>query len=269
MDGPRLYLNGFPKSGLHLLWTWALPFVKEAAIMPPWAGTFQGNAWTTAWSENGSLFERLDCLQPGTFLKGHCGWRQDIEDYMQENGIVHVFVFRDPRDVAVSQAHHILGANERTGEIGKILFHPGADAIKEATGGDFDAVLSACIAGMDEWEGVIKRWELYAGWLDVPWVLSLKFEDMREKAFEMAQLMIRYVYGRAARAAGFKMGLYQEDLDSATRHLLHVADEARKYSPTYRKGTSGGWREAFTDEHIELWKEHDPTGWVERLGYEW
>ena len=268
LAGPRLYLNGFPKSGLHLLWTWCLPFVKEAAFQPPWAGSFGGDSWTTEWLDvETRLLPRLDALRPGTYLKAHTGYRADIEQAMQERGIVHVFVYRDPRDVAVSQAFHILNANERRGEYGKTLFHPGADEIK-ALGG-FDAVLAACIAGHGRWAGVIARWEQYAGWLDTDWTLCLRFEDMRARAYETAQYVIRYIYGRTAKVAGFQLGLYQADLDQATTHLLKVAEAAREYSPTYRKGQAGGWREHFTAEHIALWHEHDPTDWVARLGYSW
>lgn len=270
LDGPRLYLNGFPKSGLHLLWAWSLPFVAEPAFTPkPWAASFMGNCWTTTWVDDDRLFPRLDALRPGTYLKAHTGYRPDIEEYLRTHGIVHIFVYRDLRDVAVSQAHHILSANEKHGDHGHILYHPGADAIKEMARGDFDYVLAAVIAGYGPWNGLIERWELFAPWLDVGWVLSLKYEDMRHKAFETAQLMIRYVYGRTARVAGFKMGLYQNDLEAAAKHLLNVADQSRQYSPTFRKGQTGGWREAFNEDHIELWREHDPTDWITKLGYSW
>ncbi|NIV36795.1 MAG: hypothetical protein GWN58_47380 [Anaerolineae bacterium] len=270
LPGPRLYLNGFPKSGLHLLWCWSLAFVEGPAWEKrPWAGTFEGHAWTTQWADTEQLFTRLGLLRPGTYLKAHTGWREDIERKMFDLGLVHIFVYRDPRDVAVSQAYHILAATDNPDETGKALFHPGASAIREMAQDDFDYILAASIAGYGPWAGVIERWELYAGWLDVDWTLSLKYEDMRHKEFEIAQLLIRYVYGRTARVAGYQLGLFQKDLDESTKHLLQVAEKAREHSPTFRKGKTGGWREHFTPDHIELWKQHDPTNWVERLGYEW
>ena len=268
--GPRLYINGFPKSGLHLLWTWALPFVAEPAFTPkPWTGTFQGNAWTTKWVDLDNFEKRMEHLREGTYLKGHCGWSERIERFLWGSGVVHCFVYRDPRDVAVSQAYHILKADKEKDENGVILHHPGAEDIRTMAQGDFGHILAACIAGYGPWAGVIERWELYAGWLDCGWTLCLRFEDMRHKAYETAQLMIRYVYGRMAKVAGFNLGLYQQDLDRGTRDLLELADKNRKNSPTYRKGQTGGWREHFTPDHIDLWREHDPTDWVTRLGYSW
>lgn len=267
---PKLYLNGFPKSGLHLLWCWSLPFVQGPAWVPrPWAGSFQGFAWTTKWSDTDELFARLDKLRPGTYLKAHTGHREDIEQKLWDNGIAHVFVYRDLRDVAVSQVYHILNAKRELDENGHILFHPGAEQIREHLDDNFDEILGAVIAGFGPWAGLIERWELYAGWLKSTWTLSLRYEDMRHKAFDTAQLVIRYVYGRTARAAGLKLTFFQEDLNKATEYLLKVADDARPYSPTFRKGKTGGWKEHFRPEHVELWRKHDPTDWVTRLGYEW
>lgn len=267
--GPRLYLNGFPKSGLHLLWTWAIPFVAKQAAETPWAGSFQGHSWTTKWTNSKVFFALLDKLAPGMYLKGHAGYRDDIERKLYEMDAVHIFVYRDPRDVAVSQAHHVMDANVKQGDMGRTLYHPGAESIKEMARGEFDYVLAACIAGYGPWAGLIERWELYAPWLKVGWTLCLKFEDMVHRPRDMAQLMIRYVYGRTAKVAGYNLALYKEDLDKAADDLLRLADKNRKNSPTYRRGETGGWRDAFTDDHIELWRKHDPTDWVTRLGYKW
>ena len=270
MMGPKLYLNGFPKSGLHLLWTWAAQFVAEPAYTPkPWAGSFQGNAWTTIWSDSEIMFKKLSTLRHGTYLKGHCGYRADIEQYMIDNRFIHLFIYRDPRDVAVSQAYHILNANEARGDYGAVLYHDGADDIKRMAKGDFDYILAACIAGYGPWAGVIERWELYAPWLTRNWVLSMKFEDMRTKPRDIARRMIKVIYGSNAAMHGFHLQLYKHDVDKAVDNLLHNADEARDKSPTYRKGQPGGWRTHFTADHIDLWKENDPSDWVTRLGYSW
>ena len=269
LDGPKLFLNGFPKSGLHLLWTWALPFVAGRARDVPWAGTFQGHSWTTKWANDTVFYALLDQIAPGSYLKGHCGYREDIEREMYNRDLVHVFIYRDPRDVAVSAAHHILRANKREGAMGVTLHHPGAESIKDMAKGEFDYVLAAVIAGYGPWAGVIERWELYAPWLKVGWILPLKFEDMRERPLDMAKLLIRYIYGRTAKIAGYNLALYAEDLERTAVDLLAQAENNRDSSPTFRKGESGGWREAFTDEHIDLWHKHDPTDWVTRLGYSW
>jgi len=42
----------------------------------------------------------------------------------------------------------------------------------------------------------------------------------------------------------------------------------RRDTLSFRRGVSGEWREVFTDEHKELFKQYDNDNWLVRLGYE-
>ena len=144
----KWYLNGFPKSGLHL----AVQLIKPLAeAMPPgqmrdkpWAGTFSHHSWSTNWDKLQLRMYQLSDLGPGRYYKAHCGWLHDIEAFMWMLGVCHVFIYRDFRDVAVSQAHHIMD------DIGN---HPGRERFK-ALGGK-DRILAAVILGLDEYPGVM------------------------------------------------------------------------------------------------------------------
>ena len=54
--------------------------------------------------------------------------------------------------------------------------------------------------------------------------------------------------------------------DEAVESMVRLSRQT-DLSPTFREGKVGGWREAFTEEHKEQFKEQDP-GWLVRLGYE-
>jgi len=178
----------------------------------------------------------------------------DIEKFLWGLGCAVVFIYRDLRDVAVSLTHHIVteGGSHSHPEWYEIL--------------GFDGALSAVIEGLHRYSGVIDRWEEYAGWLDVDWVLPIKFEDMRERPEEVAEEIFFYLIERTCeiRNESYRASKKAEDL------YKRMADATRKrdQSPTFRKGVVGGWKDEFTYEAGKLFVEHGGHEWLVKLGYE-
>jgi hypothetical protein len=261
---PRYYLNGFPKAGLHLLALMVAPACKPMATAyhnTEWLGTFMGNSWSTVWKDEDFLF-LLSLLQHGRYYKGHCGHKPEIAQFMNACGIAHVFVYRDLRDVAVSQTYHVLNPDDEKQK------HP-AKAVYQLLHkqGGIDAVLSAVIEGVGPLPGVIERWKLYAPWLDEDWTLSISFEELLTDRQAAADRVLAYGLERVIERLPFNAtvegSMYDELQDKMAEWSQHT-----HLSPTYREGKSGGWREHFTDEHKALWKRCDSDGWLAKLGYE-
>lgn len=258
--GCKWYLNGFPKSGLHL----AVQLIRPlASAMPPgqlrakpWAGTFSHHSWSADWDKLPLRMYQLGELRPGRYFKAHCGHLHDVEAFMWLLGVAHVFVYRDFRDVAVSQTYHIMSNN-------KHFQHPGRDKFL-ALGGK-DEVLRAVIVGLDEYPGVMERWELYAPWLSVDWLFKFRFEDAIANVARMADRLVRYGLNRLGQIFEMRFGA------ATTSELVEnmVASAGRKEeAPTYRAGRVGDWRHEFNNEHRRLFKETDKNNWLARLGYE-
>ena len=91
------------------------------------------------------------------------------------------------------------------------LIHPDKELYKALP--THEDVLKAVITGLDDYPGLIERWEQFAGWLDVRWVLKLRFEDIKDNLKNTADLMVRYVYGRAGQIKGWKVNLDGRDVD--------------------------------------------------------
>jgi hypothetical protein len=260
----KWYVNGFPKSGTHLIGA----MVEQIANPMP-ATVFRDRPWASTWQDTMTHEERpwsvlcwhLAELLPGYLYKAHAGWKHDLEAFMWCLGYCHVFIYRDLRDVAVSLAHHALSDNEA-------LVYSGRDQIREQMGGDFDAVLSAVIGGMDGYPGVVERWEDYAPWLDVPWVHKVRFEEAVAGPRRTARDLLDYALVRLGEVFHFQADLSDEAED--TSGLIEKMAQAveRRDSLTFRRGIPGEWREVFTDEHKELFKQTDKSGWLVRLGYE-
>jgi hypothetical protein len=260
---PRYYVTGLPKSGLHLL-----ACMVEAICEPVpdgilgltgrWVCTFPGQSFTSQWDGKEFNLWRMSQLQPGQYYMGHCGWYEEMERLTDWAGIAHVFVYRDLRDVAVSQAHHILSQEDR--------FKHRAKAMYGLMGG-FDEVLAAVIEGVGPYTGLIERWRLYAGWLDAKGTLAVKFKDLREDPEGSAVKVLEHGLKGVQLIQEASLRVEKQWLDAAAKAMAEMAVRP-DLSPTFREGKTGGWRDAFKDRHKDLFKEKDTEDWLVKLGFE-
>jgi len=264
---PKWLLNGFPKAGLHFLELMMQPLARR---MPPgqmharpFVGTFAGRSWTNEWVNVELFMYQTARLLPGHYFYSHIGHQAPIEAFLYYLGTAHVFVVRDFRDVAVSQAYHALSENDD-------LAHPNKE-LYQALGG-FDEVLTACIGGITaddgiEYPGVMGRWQYYADWTEADWTYLFRFEDALAEPERVAGEIITYGVGRAASIFGYDLRAEGPSFGLMVEQMVESAAQRDK-SITFRKGVAGGWREAFTEQHKRLFKETDKDGWLVRLGYE-
>ena len=258
---PRYYLNGFPKAGLHLLTMLVMgvcrPYVDTFRDM--WAGTFHGNAWTNQVGDLRFILYRIGQVPAGHYLQAHAGHFQELEMMLRWSGVAHVFIVRDLRDVAVSQAHHIISSD------GIRNMHPAKKAYTFL--GGFDEVLAAVIEGLGPFPGVMERWKLYAPWLDVEETLVVRYEEARTDLEATARAVLEHGLAQIYPLQGEQLKIEASIFDEQVKGMLATGGNPT-LSPTYRKARVGDWREAFTEKHKDLWKKHDPDGWLVRLGYE-
>jgi len=255
--------NGFPKSGTHLLMMMVHPIASfqegtDAGIFKqPWVGTFADNSWTNRWTPIEHTCFKAGRISNGRMVKGHMGYCSELERFLYLLGVIHVFIYRDLRDVAVSQAHHIIDAEHKT------LAHPKPEYYPRE---DFDEVLAQVIAGTPRFPGVVERWRYYAGWLIVPWTLSVKYEDLLAEPKKWATRIFKHAMEQHADRWGKKVEFDEHGLDVLTDVMATHAQNTEK-SPTFRRGGSH-WQEVFTERHVNLFKENDEKNWLVKLGYE-
>lgn len=253
---PKVFINGFPKSGTHLtelmVTCLARPFTEK-----PWVGSFKGNSWLTEYQDMELMKQRFWCPTPDTYVKGHCGYTEEIGKMLYDFDFAVIFVCRDLRDVAVSQSYHVSLDDER-------LVHPDKEVYQKLK--SHEEVLKAVITGIEGYPGLIERWETYAGWYDSPWALKLHFEHILENPRPTAELVVRYVYGRAAQAKGLRLTLDGDDVDRIIDAMLKMSKRT-DLSVTFRKGTTRQWEKEFTPEIKDLFKER-AGDWLIKTGYE-
>ncbi len=249
---PLIFGNSFPKSGTHLLTQvlFALPQIGPAVNqgMGP-VLTFERQTGRRRSVQE--IVADLAPLRAGDIGFGHVAATPETQARLCGPRVAHFFLYRDPRDVAVSHAFYV---TDRAPD------HVHHNHYQETLGSPEER-LATSIQGRpelgDQFPDIGARFALYRGWLDCQWVCRLRFEAFIEDRDAVLRKILHYLEAR-----GF---LTDWDEPRALRLLSGAIDPSR--SPTFRQGRSGSWREHFTEEHRALFKEVAGDLLVE-LGYE-
>lgn len=256
----RVYLNAFPKAGTHL----AELFVRLTAAPVTdtnWLGSFNHNAWTTQWVQLDRFQACIDNWPAGGYYKGHCGYSPDIAAALWNQGISVIFVYRNLRDVVVSQAYHVLNTDQHKGA--DALKHPGKWLFADMP---FDDVVLACIRGIDIYPGIADRWREYRDWLQERWVLPVCYEDMVNEPRETGSRILRYVTGQTASFYGQHITLPRGQHDTLVDAMLALIEQHKP--ATYRRGKPGGWLDDWSDKIETAWRSSGAHMMNRELGYE-
>jgi hypothetical protein len=247
---PAVLGNAMPKSGSHLIIQVLQGLVEIGPFVNP------GFPPANRSEDNRKLPEaevlaNLQRMQRGDIGYGYIQARQPFIQALTQPDRATVFVYRDPRDVIVS---HVFYATE---------LHPGHGLHEYYTTklDNMEQRINAAIRGVDqpgaELSGIRSKFEAYLGWLEVPQVLSLRFEELILDRQGALRQILEYLATR-----GFQPEIATEAAVAALARAIQP-----KKSGTFRKGQPGNWREHFTPGNVAVFKEY--TGdLLPRLGYE-
>jgi hypothetical protein len=235
---PKILCISLPKAGTHLL--------ERALCLHP---ALYRKVLPTLHDDNigrwHDLTFLLRSLAPGQILVSHLHHRPEYRASLAASGVRCLFLVRDPRDLLVSQAHYI--AAERGHRLHDLFAGQPTlqDRLRLAISGDVPHRLPS----------IGQRLGDFAGWLDDS-DLVVRYEDL---------------IGGEATAARQRTTLHQLyqalGMPQTDAFIGGVQDRLRsRVSPTFRRGSTGEWREHFTDETEALFRRAaGPV--VERYGY--
>jgi len=249
-EAPPIFGNSKPKSGSHLLlqilngFTQILPY-KYVVADPIRTITKDGVR-----RPNDEILDGLQHVPSGVIGWGYIEATSENVAFFCRPDRVNYFIYRDPRDMLVSQVFFATDMNEEHG------MHEYYNSLS-----DFGERLKVAITGIDR-DGlymvdVKQRYEGVFQWLDQQHVMCLRFEDLINNRDASLNAMLDEV-----ERTGYKIPTPREKALT----ILVEAIQPKK-SHTFRSGKTGGWREYFTAEHKKLFK--DVAGdLLVRLGYE-
>ena len=250
-DGwPALIGISFPKSGTHLLDQILLGFSKVAPFsrrLHSFFAGYEGESGrkrslieTTAW---------VDSLRPLDIASAHLFAWPEVLERLATPAYLSYFIFRDPRDVAVSHVFYVTEMEKRH------VHHEYYAALP-----DFNARLSASIIGRPdagvEFPDIAARFAPYLGWLDHPAVMPIHFEDLVNDRPAALERIVDHFLARVPLAVP----------RSRIHEVLESSINPAK-SPTFRSGRTGEWKQHFTPQHRAMFKEAAGDLLI-RLGYE-
>jgi hypothetical protein len=249
---PVLLANSFPKSGTHLL-TQVLqgfPAIGPAVDSGlPAIVTYEGDSGRERQAVE--ILSDLGRLKAGDIAYGHMHALPEVVRRLCQPGYAAYFILRDPRDVVVSHVHYVTEMEPNH------VHHPYYTQALHS----FEERLAVSILGRPDgpvpFPDIQSRFTPYLGWLDLPEVLVLHFEDfIQQQETALGQVLDHAVQ------RGFPL---RTSRSTAIRALAESIDPQR--SPTFRSGKVGAWRDRFSAENKQLFKQVAANLLV-RLGYE-
>jgi sulfotransferase 6B1 len=249
-DAPSVFGNSKPKSGSHLLLQILNGFTQ---IMP--YRYVEADPIRTIKKDGGrrtadDIVADLKRVPQGIIGWGYVEAANENVAYLCQPNHVNYFIYRDPRDMLVSQVFFATDMHEEHG------MHEYYKSLP-----DFSARLNVAITGIDKdglrMVSVKQRYEGVFKWLEQRHVMCLRFEDLINHRDATLKAMLDEV-----EKTGYRIPTPR---DKALSVLIEAIQP--KKSHTFRSGKTGGWKEHFTEEQKKLFK--DVAGdLLVRLGYE-
>ena len=249
-DAPPIFGNSKPKSGSHLLlqilngFTRIMPY-KYVEADPVRTIEKKGRR-----KKKEEILGELKSIPRGVIGWGYVEASRENVAFLCQPHRVNYFIYRDPRDMLVSQVFFATDMDEEHG------MHTYYTSLP-----DFGERLKVAITGIDR-DGLymVSVQQRYAGvfeWLEQEHVMSVRFEDLINHRNATLDAMLDEV-----ESTGYTIPTPREK----ALPILIDAIQPRK-SHTFRSGKTGGWREYFTEEHKRLFKDIAGNLLI-RLGYE-
>lgn len=246
---PVLFGNAVPKSGSKLLLQILGGIQRIGPFAPVQPRPVRMIMIDGRVRELAEVLEDLRGLSEGDIGWGYVHSTPETVDLLTQEGWIPFFLIRDPRDVLVSHVHYAT----------EIYAGHSMRPVYEQLP-DFNSRLRLAIRGTEDYPYLPSargRYEPFLGFLDAPEIRLLRFEDLRTDLRGSVARMLSHIESTS--------DLRFNDGTLALDTVLKAVAPAQ--SPTFRRGAVGDWKEAFTAEHEELFKE--VTGdLLVRLGYE-
>jgi sulfotransferase 6B1 len=232
---PPIIANSVPKSGTHLLNQIVAPFAKVDYE------TFFTSVPSFPHREipKAKMLSSLARVIPGEMISAHLHYVEEYERMLESKNAVHYFIYRDPRDIVVSEAHYLTHIN---------TWHQ-LHAQFKALPSDEARISLAILGNQDphynnDYPDVAGRYRKYAPWIGRESCFAVRYEDL---VSETRETIIAEMVDFYAKRVGHK------DRGALVRDALVSIDPHKSF--TYRQGKSGGWRSVLSEKHKVQLKE--------------
>lgn len=244
-----VFINSFPKSGTHLI-----AQIFDGMARHKDYGQFIASMPTIRFCELSTerVLSRIRGLIPGELALGHLFHHSVFEKAFEEQKVRVYFIYRDLRDVAVSEAFYLSGKNPFH------ALHPYFKRLKNTKEKILFSILgNEYLQTKYDYPDIGKRWQRYNGWLKADDCCCVRYEDLTgcNRRSEITRL-----------AEHLKAGVENTMLiDRLVESGIQGINP--EFSHTFRAGRAGNWRKYFDNEITSKFKRVAGKVLIE-LGYE-
>lgn len=248
--GPRVLANSVPKSGTNLLTQCLSLFPMLRPSFRHVTMNFNRRPGTD------ELKREVNHTGRGQYTSGHVFYTPENAAVVERRNIMMPLIVRDPRDVVTSHFHYVAEKHPQHRLHDHYVSLP-----------DDDARLMASICGVagdhtadgDRLESIGEWMDAFLSWSEEPYVTVIRFEDLigpKGGGSETRQLQtIRQLADHL-------------DLTLSTDEVRYIRENVFSTdSSTFRKGLIGDWKNHFTPEHVDAFKQ-EAGDWLVKMGYE-
>ena len=243
--GPKVFANSIPKAGTNVL---SQMLNQIPCIAPRWTYAIDNSI--------PGYFKQLYYVKKGQVVTAHMYRSQELVDFLYGNGFRILFIIRDLRDIATSNAFYITYI-DKPHRLHSYFTSLPNDSER----------LMASIIGIDgrllkdgsRSKSIGEHAEAYLPWLDEPNCLTIRFEDLigssgggRDKRqIDTVNSVLKHI----------DIKLSESEIKELVTKIFFSG------SRTFRKGKIGDWKNHFTEEHKRVFKEVAGKALI-KLGYE-
>jgi len=229
---PPILVNSLPKSGTHLLMQIAecLPNTRQY-------GTFlaQTPSLTLRYRSQREVNRHISRFAPGEIIGAHLHHSAATADKLREKNVFHMFIWRDPRDVVLSEAHYLAEMNR---------FHAMHRKFKSMPSTEARVELAITGAG-DNYPDVGMRIMPYMPWTTQPGTIALRYEALVDPDTQLQ--VCRDILAAYATHCGVTDGMPtpQDLVDAIVPQNSH----------TFNKGGIGRWKSEMNPKQQKMCEE--------------
>ena len=235
---PPVLANSIPKSGTHLLLQVA-EGLPDRVNYGEWVASMTGSIQFRECPVD-DIRRFIRRLVPGEIVRGHLYFDARYLDDIASRNVVNYFIYRDPRDIALSSTHYLRTMNpwhrlHKYFRSTKSL----AEALELNIRG-----LQPAVPGI-VFPDIGKRLANYQGWLGNGNCFAIRYEELlAESRLDGLRKMAEFYAARSS---------LPFDIEACAQNMM--ASIAPEQSHTFRSGKKAGWRREFTRQHRELFHE--------------
>ena len=227
LKNPPIFVNSLPKSGTHLL-------MQVARQLPnkKYYGSFIAQTPSLTLKERSAsdISMKIAAIVPGEVLAGHLHFSTETSLALARANVFNLFIWRDPRDVLISEAHYLSKMNR---------WHAMHRSFKACRNARERIALALEGDGSMRYPNARERVGAYMGWRSDANCIVVRFEDLINPETREAEIQrIRVSYAQRA----------QIDVSEVTALETLVAAIAPERSHTFNRGEAERWRTDMTEQ---------------------